>query len=279
VIRTREQAGRDPRSQRWRSARRLSDFHVLRYVPGSSALHRMWAGTKILALTASSIGLVLWPSWKVAGVAAVLLLAGFGTAKLPRGIVPRIPRWIFLVVLVSFLLALGSGGSPTVKVGHVALGFGGVDRWALFASIGLEVLAFAGLVSWTTQLADLAPALGRLTRPLGILRLPVDEMIGATALAIRCLPLLLEEARIQSAARRSRRPATRRDFRSYSREAEEVMFAALSNALRRSREMAEAIEARGGVPTLARETRRLKSPDVVALALTACAFAAMAVLR
>ncbi len=265
--------------QRLRRARRLSDFHVLRYVPGSSPVHRMWAGTKLLVLTASSIGLLLWPSWEVSGVAAALLLAGFLSARLPRGIFPRLPRWILLVVLVSFLLALVAGGSPMVEVGHRWIGFGGVDRWALFSLLGIEILAFAGLISWTTQLADLAPALGRLARPLRVLRIPVDELIGATALSIRCLPLLLEEARVLSAARRSRRPPGGRDFRSYSKEAEELMFAALSNALRRSRETAEAIESRGGVPTIARETHSLGAPDVFALAAAAAAFAAMAVLR
>jgi len=266
-------------SSRLARARRLSDFNVLRYVPGSSPLHRAWAGTKLLALTACSVGLLLWPTWRAAGLVAVLLLVAFLVARLPRGLVPRLPRWVFVVLAVSFVLALVSGGRPKVHVGHVVVGFGGVDKWALFSLIGLEVLALAALVSWTTPLADLAPALGRLTAPFRRLRVPVDELIGAIALSIRCLPLLLEEARILAAARRSRRPAGRRDARSYSREAEEIMFAALANALRRSRELAEAIEARGGVPTVAPETHPFRRLDLVALLLAAVAVAGMGLLH
>jgi energy-coupling factor transporter transmembrane protein EcfT len=265
-------------SSRLARTRRLSDFHVLRYVPGSSPLHRAWAGTKMLGLAGCSIGLLIWPTWKAAGLVAALLLLAFLVAKLPRGLVPRLPRWVFLVLGVSFLLALAAGGPPEVHAG-VRLGFGGVDKWALFSLIGLEVLALAALVSWTTQLADLAPALGRLAGPLRRLRVPVDEILGAIALSIRCLPLLLEEARILSAARRSRRPAGKRDIRSYSREAEEVMFAAVANALRRSRELAEAIEARGGVPTVAGETHRLRRIDLAALALAAAAVTGMGLLH
>lgn len=266
-------------SSRVARARRLSDFHVLRYVPGSSPLHRAWAGTKLLALTACSVGLVLWPTWAAVGLAAVLLLLGFLVARLPRGLVPRLPRWVFVVLAVSFLLALVSGGRPQARVGGVVLGFGGVDKWALFSLIGVEVLALAALVSWTTPLADLAPALGRLSAPLRRLRVPVDELVGAIALSIRCLPLLLEEARVVSAARRSRLPQGRRDARSYAREAEEIMFAALSNALRRSRELAEAIEARGGVPTVTPETHPIGGGDVLALAIAAVAVAGMGFLH
>lgn len=266
-------------SLRTARVRRLSDFHVLRYVPGSSPLHRAWAGTKMLALAACSIGLLVWPTWKATGIVAALLLAGVLVARLPRGILPRLPRWVLLFVLVSFLLALASGGKPAVRLGSVTLGFAGVEKWALFSLIGIEVLALAALVSWTTPLADLSPALGRLTRPLRLVGVPVDELVGAVALSIRCLPLLLEEARILSAARRSRRPAGSRDVRSYSREAEEVMFAALSNALRRSRELAEAIEARGGIPTVAPETHGFRLLDATALALACLALAGMGLLH
>jgi energy-coupling factor transporter transmembrane protein EcfT len=91
--------------------------------------------------------------------------------------------------------------------------------------------------------------------------------------------LLLEEARVLRAARRARRPASPRTLRELSDEAVESVFGALANAIRRAREIAEAIEARGGVPTLAPETHRFAALDVTTLVLCASAVAAMAVLR
>ena len=32
--------------------------------PGTSPIHRMWAGTKLVALGVLSIGLLLWPTWR-----------------------------------------------------------------------------------------------------------------------------------------------------------------------------------------------------------------------
>ncbi len=109
--------------------------------------------------------------------------------------------------------------------------------------------------------------------------MPVDELVGAIALSIRCLPLLLEEARVLRAARRSRRPAEPRSLKELSEEGVESVFGALANAIRRAREIAEAIEARGGVPTVAPENHAFARVDAVALSLAAAAVAAMAILR
>ena len=260
-------------------ARRASEFHVLRYVPGSSVVHRLWAGTKLVVLAGISVALLLWPTWSAAGLTAVLLLTGFLTARLPRGVAPHVPRWIWAFVVLGALLALAASGKPYVHVAGLRIGLNGLDVWALFATIAVEFLGLAALIGWTSPLADLAPALSRLASPLRRLRLPVDELIGVIALSIRCLPLLLEEARVLSAARRSRRSGARAGGREVLRDAEELLFAALSSALRRSREMAEAIEARGGVPTVAVESHRLALADVVVLFIAAVVVTAMALLR
>jgi energy-coupling factor transporter transmembrane protein EcfT len=264
-----------------RRARRLQlgEVHVVRFVPGSSPLHRMWAGTKLVALGALSVGLLLWPSWRSIGIASVLLLVSFLVARLPRGISPRIPWWLGGVLAVGAVLALVAGGPPEVRIGSLRLGVGGLDNFGRFTMLGIDVLAAAALLGWTTPLADLSPALGKLLGPLRRVRVPVDELVGAIALSIRCLPLLLEEARVLRAARRSRRPAEPRSLKELSEEGVESVFGALANAIRRAREIAEAIEARGGVPTVAPENHAFARVDAVALSLAAAAVAAMAILR
>ena len=172
-----------------------------------------------------------------------------------------------------------SGGQPDVHFGSLKVGLGGLDNFMRFSMVGVDVLASAALLGWTTPLADLSPALGRLLGPLRRVRVPVDELVGAIALSIRCLPLLLEEARVLRAARRARRPANPRSFRELGDESVEIVFGALANAIRRAGEIAEAIEARGGVPTIAPETHAFAWVDVLALVVSAMAVAAMAVLR
>ncbi len=266
-------------SRKRSSIRRASDFHVLRYVPGSSPIHQVWAGTKLIWFAAMSIGLLLWPTWDAVGLGAIVVMGAFLVARLPRGVAPRLPRWIFGLVLIGAVVAVASGGSPFVRIGGLKVGLGGLNDFGRFWLIAIEILAVAALVSWTTPLADIAPALGRLAGPLRHVKVPVEELVGAVALSIRCLPLLLEEGRILSAARRSRMPAGKRSLRESSAEVEDMIWAALSNALRRAREIAEAIEARGGVPTLVPETHKMAFRDGVLLMVAVVAVAAMGFLR
>ncbi len=257
----------------------LNEIHVVRFVPGTSPLHRMWAGTKLVALGLLSIALLVWPSWKSIGIVGALVLVAFLAARLPRGISPRLPWWLGGVVAAGAVLALVSGGRPEAHIGSLRLGLGGLGNFMRFSMVGVDVLASAALLGWTTPLADLSPALGRLLGPLRHFRVPVDELVGAIALSIRCLPLLLEEARVLRAARRARRPASPRSFKELGDESVEVVFGALANAIRRAREIAEAIEARGGVPTVAPETHPFARIDALTLAVSAMAVATMAVLR
>lgn len=262
-----------------RRRRDLADLHVLRYVPGTSPVHRVWAGTKILAITVVSLGLILWPTWQATGLAGVVVLSAFLFARLPSGVLPRVPRWIWIMLLVGVFLALVAGGKPRVHLGGVAVGLGGLAVWTRLTLIGIEVLALAAVVSWTTPLSELAPALGRLGSPLRRLRLPVDELVSAIALGIRCLPLLIEEVRVLGAARRTRRPEPPRSMKERADALEELIYTALASALRRASEMAEAIEARGGVSRPIAETHPFKALDGAMLTVCALAVSAMGVLR
>jgi energy-coupling factor transporter transmembrane protein EcfT len=208
----------DRRQRRARNLK-LGEIHVLRFVPGTSPLHRMWAGTKLATLALLSIGLLLWPSWKSIGIMGALLLIAFLAARLPRGISPRLPWWLGGFLLFGAVLALVAGGSPVVHLGSLKVGLGGLGNFTRFSMVGIDVLAGAALLGWTTPLADLSPALGRLLGPLRHVRVPVDELVGAIALSIRCLPLLLEEVRVLRAARRARRPSSSRSFRELGDEA------------------------------------------------------------
>jgi energy-coupling factor transporter transmembrane protein EcfT len=117
-------------SSRWRQRElRLGEIHIARFVDGASALHRMWAGTKLVVLTALSISVLLWPSWKSVGVMGVLMFTAFLTARLPRGITPKIPWWLIAAFVAGAALALVSGGSPRIHVGALRLGLGGLGNF------------------------------------------------------------------------------------------------------------------------------------------------------
>ncbi len=66
------------------------------------------------------------------------------------------------------------------------------------------MLGLGAMVSWTTNIAEIAPAVATLCRPLRLVRIPVDEWAVSVSLALRAFPMLIEEFRVLYAARRLR---------------------------------------------------------------------------
>ena len=253
------------------------EIHLLRYVPGDSPLHRMWAGTKLLAVVALDVALVARPGWPAQAVVWALALGAFALSRVPSTALPRPPRWFVVLVGVDWLLNIGSGGSPSVHVAGIGIELGGLLEWWRLTSLYLLVFGLATLVAWTTPMAELTPALAKLARPLRWLRLPVDEVVVAISLSVRCLPLLVEEFRVLQAARRMREPDLPQGLAGRIRYAHDVLVTALASSLRRAKEMADAIEARGGGEGITAPPVRLRAVDVVALVLVALTAAAVVV--
>jgi energy-coupling factor transporter transmembrane protein EcfT len=267
-----------------RPGRRPRDFVLLRLLPHDSAVHRLWAGTKLLVVLGLGVMLSLRPTWPALGAAAAVVAIGVVAARVPAGAVPRLPRWIWILLLVDALLTMRSGTPPLVHLGSVDISIGALGDWALLVGLAVVILAAALLVGWTTPLGDVAPALARLTAPLRALRLPVDEWVLAVGLAIRSLPLLIEEIRTLFAVSRLRRPVTkvplgwRQRLGTAVRDVEGLLSTAVVVALRRARDLADAIEARGGLAVPVTPSATPGAADACVLAAVAAVIAAVLVL-
>lgn len=262
----------------------MRELNLLRYVPGSTPVHRLWAGTKILGVLAVGIGAAVNPTWATEAVLAAFLALVLALARIPWGARPRVPGWVVGLWLVGgALLSLIAGGPPVVHLAGLPIGLGSLALWGRFVCLALLVLLSAASLAWTTPLAELSPALARMGAPfrrgpLGRLRLPVDEVAVVVSLAVRSVPLLSNELRLLLAARRVRgRDRVRGGWAAFD-EAVDLLLASLVVATRRAGEMAEAIEARGGFPERLALGRGPGRADAVALAVVAAALAGMLVI-
>ncbi|MDQ6617086.1 MAG: energy-coupling factor transporter transmembrane protein EcfT [Actinomycetota bacterium] len=245
---------------------------LLRPIPGTTPVHRLWAGTKLVAVATIALMLFLAPTWPAIALAAGLVIVGGGAARIPGGALPRLPRWLWIGFVLGAFLTLRSSAHPIGHVAGIAFSWGGLEQWARITALSVVVFAAAALMSWTTPLAEVAPALARLGTPLRWLRLPVDEWAASIALSIRCLPLLIEEVRTLVAARRLRpssRIAGEPRMSWVVRESQDLLFTTLAVSLRRATELGEAMEARGGFGAVSDSTSRLTWRDAVAVVLVA----------
>jgi energy-coupling factor transport system permease protein len=243
---------------------------LLRPVPGNSVVHQLWAGTKLIVVAGIGVLLTYYPGWIPIGLVAVLVLVTARLAHVSRGALPSVPRWMWGLVFLGCLTATFAGGSPEFTVGTVTVGLGGALNFLRITVLSIVLLGLGALVSWTTNVAEIAPAVAKLGRPLRRLRIPVDDWAVALALALRAFPMLIDEFRILFAARRLRprddvtRPA--RGHR-WSTEIVDLLAAAITVALRRADEMGDAITARGGAGQISALPSRPKWRDAVAFAI------------
>jgi len=244
-------------------------------VPGRSPIHDLWAGTKLLVVFGISLVLTFYPGWVTIGVVAALVLAAARLARIPRGALPSIPRWLWVILGFAFFTAVLSGGSPKIALAGLEIGLGGVLNALRITALSVVLLGLGAMVSWTTNVAEIGPALATLGRPLRPLRIPVDEWAVALALALRSFPMLIDEFQVLYAARRLRPKEIPKGRRARRRrralELIDLLAAAVTVALRRADEMGDAITARGGAGQFAANPARPKLADWVALALTVAA--------
>jgi energy-coupling factor transport system ATP-binding protein len=252
---------------------------LLRPVPGSSPIHELWAGTKLLVVFGVSLLLTFFPGWVAIGLSAVLPVAGIWLARIPRGVLPTVPRWLWIVAVIVGVNAAVAGGSPKIHLGTLSLGLGGLLDFVRITALSVVLLALGALVSWTTNVAQIAPAVSTLGRPLRLLRIPVHDWSVALALALRTFPMLIDEFRVLYAARRLRpKQRTRSRFSRLRRPAADVIdvvVAVITVTLRRADEMGDAITARGGTGQISAAPSRPKLADWIALSIVAavCAIA------
>ena len=85
---------------------------LLRPVPGDSAMHRLWAGTKLIVVFGISVLLTFYPGWATIGAVALLVFGAARIARIPRGALPSVPRWLWVLLLIGGGTAAMSGGDP-----------------------------------------------------------------------------------------------------------------------------------------------------------------------
>ncbi len=160
------------------------------YRPGTSLLHRLPAGAKLLVLMAAVIAILIFVRRPVdvavalVAVTVAYAVAGFGPRVLLTQLRPLL--WMILII-AAFQVWLTTPARATVVCG------------ILLATVGA-----AGLVTLTTRVTAMLDTVGRALGPLRRVGVDPDRVGLLLALTIRLVPVLTDIVRQVSEARKAR---------------------------------------------------------------------------
>lgn len=173
----------------------IRDITIGQYYPSNSKLHRLDPRVKIVCTLLFLISLFLFKSILGYAMATVFLAVVIKISKVPlkfivKGLKPII---MLLMITVIFNLFLTGGGKVLVHFWRISITEQGL-RTAVYMAIRLIYLIIgSSLMTLTTTPNTLTDGIERLLHPLNKIKVPVHEVAMMMSIALRFIPILLEE--------------------------------------------------------------------------------------
>ena len=175
----------------------VQDITLGQFYPEESIVHRLDPRSKLIVLLFIMMLLVIVIKLPVYVIFTVFLFLIVATAKLPFALVFRNLRPFLWLFLITFFLNLIYGQGKilwTIPIVHWHITDEALFRAGMYTfRIGL-LIVFAAVFTLTTSPMDITDGLAKLFSPLKKLKVPVNEFALMMTIAIRFIPLLLNEA-------------------------------------------------------------------------------------
>ena len=248
----------------------IRDITIGQYYPAKSAVHRLDPRVKLICTLLYLISLFLFSSIPGYLVATVFLVCVIHISKVPfsyivKGLKPVI---MLLMITVLFNLFLTRQGDVLFHAWIFTITEGGL-RTAVYMAIRLVYLIIgSSLMTFTTTPNELTDGIEAVLHPLNKIHVPVHEIAMMMSIALRFIPILLEETDKIMKAQLARGA----DFESgnilqRAKSMVPILVPLFVSAFRRANDLAMAMEARcyrGGDGRTKMKPLRYKSRDYAA---------------
>ena len=248
----------------------IRDMTIGQYYPAKSVVHRLDPRVKLICTLLYLISLFLFSSIPGYLVATVFLVCVIHISKVPfsyivKGLKPVI---MLLMITVLFNLFLTRQGVVLFHAWIFTITEGGL-RTAVFMAIRLVYLIIgSSLMRFTTTPNELTDGIEAVLHPLNKIHVPVHEIAMMMSIALRFIPILLEETDKIMKAQLARGA----DFESgnilqRAKSMVPILVPLFVSAFRRANDLAMAMEARcyrGGDGRTKMKPLRYKSRDYAA---------------
>lgn len=172
----------------------IRDITIGQYYPADSVLHRLDPRVKFVGTLVYIVSLFVFSSWIGYGVAALFLAVLIGLSKVPFSFMVRgLKPIVVLMGVTMFFNMIFTPGEAIFSFWIITITKEGV-RMAVKLGIRLIFLIIgASLMTLTTTPNQLTDGLERLMRPLNKIHVPVHDIAMMMSIALRFIPILLDE--------------------------------------------------------------------------------------
>jgi energy-coupling factor transport system ATP-binding protein len=170
------------------------------FIDTPSRLRDLGAGYKLAATVIILFAVILVPSsvFALAVLGAILVagkvLGGVGPKHLLRGLIPAAPYILFMVLVQVLFPWPGDTSQSLWHWAFINLSLQKLSHSALLVSRLAALMALLALFSAVTPMVESIKAGARLLAPLERFGIPVQDLILIFGIALRFVPLLVEEA-------------------------------------------------------------------------------------
>ena len=224
----------------------MMDVVIGQYYPSGSAIHKLDPRVKLISTFCFIISLfVVRNIWGYVIVTAFLALIVIAS-KVPFGYLLRGMRGILILMLITVIFNL------FLTPGHVVLSFWKlkITSEGIILSVKMIIrlsylIIGSSIMTLTTTPNNLTDGLESIMRPLRVFHVPVHEIAMMMSIALRFIPILLEETDIIKKAQISRcADFESGNFISRAKNMVPLLVPLFISAFRRANDLAMAMEAR-----------------------------------
>lgn len=172
----------------------IRDITIGQYYPEDTVVHRMDPRLKLIATFVYIISMFCFHRFLGFVVCAGFLALVIRWSKVPFSYIAKGLKPIAMILLFTMAVhILFSSGTPIVSFGVIRITWKGI-RESIFMGIRLCLLVFgASMMTFTTTPNHLTDGMEKLFHPLNKIHVPVHEIAMMMSIALRFIPILLEE--------------------------------------------------------------------------------------
>ncbi|HIT89119.1 MAG TPA: energy-coupling factor transporter transmembrane protein EcfT [Candidatus Merdenecus merdavium] len=172
----------------------IRDITIGQFYPVESPIHKLDPRVKLMSTLLFIISLFVFDSFAGYVVATIFLFGVIKASRVPIKFILKGLKAVFFLLLITTVFNLFlTPGEPLFSLGFIKITKEGL-RLSLFIALRLVYLIMgSSIMTLTTTPNDLTDGLEKALWPLRKIKVPVHEISMTMSIALRFIPILLEE--------------------------------------------------------------------------------------